>query len=72
MSPLPDAEVVDLSERTVMPGFIDSHVHLTMGASDLTRQTLQSPGAARIYRGPEARPLGLCSNALCLTRAVRS
>ncbi|HZC83081.1 MAG TPA: amidohydrolase family protein [Rubrobacter sp.] len=25
----PNAEVVDLSDRTVMPGFIDTHVHLT-------------------------------------------
>ena len=32
----PDAEVVDLSDRTIMPGFIDTHVHLTMDASDLT------------------------------------
>ena len=32
----PNAEVVDLSDRTVMPGFIDTHVHLTMDASDLT------------------------------------
>ena len=26
----PNAEVIDLSERTVMPGFIDTYVHLTM------------------------------------------
>ena len=32
----PNAEVVDFSDRTVMPGFIDTHVHLTMDASDLT------------------------------------
>lgn len=25
--------MVDLSERTVSPGFIDTHVHLTMDAS---------------------------------------
>jgi imidazolonepropionase-like amidohydrolase len=38
-----DVELIDLSERTVSPGFIDSHVHLTMDASDLARQTLDSP-----------------------------
>ena len=43
----PDADVVDLSERTVMPGSIDTHVHPTMDASDLTQQTLQSPPKTR-------------------------
>jgi imidazolonepropionase-like amidohydrolase len=36
------AEVIDLSERTVSPGFIDTHVHLTMDASRLAAQTLES------------------------------
>ena len=34
--------MIDLSDRTVSPGFIDTHVHLTMEASNLARQSLES------------------------------
>ena len=46
----PDVQTVDLSDRTVSPGFIDCHVHLTMDAADLARQTLQS-SAAKALKG---------------------
>jgi imidazolonepropionase-like amidohydrolase len=43
----PGARVIDLSERTASPGFIDTHVHLTMDAANLALQTLQSPRPRR-------------------------
>lgn len=41
----PGAAVIDLSARTVSPGFIDTHVHLCVDGLDLARQTLQSTSA---------------------------
>ena len=46
----PSARVIDLSERTVSPGFIDRHAHLTMDAANLALQTLQS-SAAKALKG---------------------
>ncbi len=46
----PDAQAIDLSERTVSPGFIDTHVHLTMDAANLAIQTLES-SAAKALKG---------------------
>ncbi|WP_198136969.1 metal-dependent hydrolase family protein [Nitrobacter hamburgensis] len=41
------AKVVDLNDRTVSPGFIDTHVHLCVDGLNLARQTLQcSPAKA--------------------------
>ncbi|MGN6871210.1 MAG: amidohydrolase family protein [Solirubrobacteraceae bacterium] len=44
------APIIDLTERTVSPGFIDTHVHLTMDASNLAQQTLES-AAAKALKG---------------------
>ena len=44
------ASLIDLSDRTVSPGFIDTHVHLTMDAANLVQQTLQS-SAAKALKG---------------------
>jgi imidazolonepropionase-like amidohydrolase len=46
----PGAQVIDLSDRTVSPGFIDTHVHLTMDAANLATQTLES-SAAKALKG---------------------
>jgi imidazolonepropionase-like amidohydrolase len=35
-------QVINLSDRTLCPGFIDTHVHLTMDAAHLAQQTLES------------------------------
>jgi imidazolonepropionase-like amidohydrolase len=45
-----DAKLIDLSSRTVSPGFIDTHVHLTMDAANLARQTLES-AASKALKG---------------------
>jgi len=46
----PGAQVIDLSDRTVSPGFIDTHVHLTMDAAHLVQQTLES-SASKALKG---------------------
>ena len=36
-------EVVDLGGRTVVPGFIDAHSHISIGASYIGKADLQTP-----------------------------
>lgn len=56
-----DARVVDAAGRTVLPGFIDSHVHLFSGGAELGFLNLHEVGdadglAAAIARYSAARP----------------
>jgi imidazolonepropionase-like amidohydrolase len=44
------ATIIDLSDRTITPGFIDTHVHLTMDAARLAQQTLES-AATKALKG---------------------
>jgi imidazolonepropionase-like amidohydrolase len=39
------AQVIDLSDRSVTPGFVDTHVHLCLDGLNLVRQTLQCSSA---------------------------
>ena len=44
----PEARLIDLSERTVSPGFIDTHVHLTMPRTSRSkRSNLPRPRRSR-------------------------
>lgn len=36
-------EVLDLGGRTVVPGFIDAHSHISIGASHIGKADLQTP-----------------------------
>ena len=47
----PDAEVVELGNRTLMPGMIDAHVHLTGSDANFRQQVLTESSAKNALRG---------------------
>jgi imidazolonepropionase-like amidohydrolase len=47
VGPPDGAKVIDLSDRTASPGFIDTHVHLCVDGLDLARHTLQCGSVSR-------------------------
>lgn len=55
LQPPPDARVLELAGRTVLPGFIDAHVHLTLepavSYAESVRRDVQESGADRALRG---------------------
>jgi len=53
------ARIVDLGDRTLMPGLIDSHVHLTSSGADFTKQILTENAAEAALRGVESARLTL-------------
>jgi len=47
----PEARIVDLGDRTLMPGLIDSHVHLTSSGDNFRAQILTENAAEAALRG---------------------
>ncbi len=44
----PDAEVVDLTGRTVLPGFVDAHNHLAFTGAEIGQVDVRSPAVSSI------------------------
>ena len=58
-APPPDVEVLELGNRTLMPGMIDAHVHLTGSDASFREHVLTESSAKNALRGAvvnERRP----------------
>ena len=53
------AEVIDLGNRTLMPGLIDAHVHLFLHPGSMVDQTIDESVATRVIEATEAARLDL-------------
>jgi len=49
-----DTRIIDLGDRTLMPGLIDSHVHLTSSGANFRAQILTENAAEAALRGAES------------------
>lgn len=55
----PGAKVIDLSDAFVLPGLIDSHVHLQFGGDDYTADLVKMEDGAELLRGYAEAQLAL-------------
>lgn len=69
-TPPNDVQIIDLEDKVAVPGFIDSHLHLTLGAAglgdvDLSKAHSKESFAALLLEGANQLPLGSWLIASC-------